>query len=270
MRARKFLVLASSWFVAGSLAALAEGDQSDGRRFSPAIDQSASVPVRNPPRFAVNPLLRARQFLETLPQGDRRRALELIRPAPISPADRARVLAALPRAGELRPDAGEAIKLAGLESVLRFHARDNLYVVKLVDVPQAVIGLHARSVVMISRPALSLLATAELQALVAHEAGHEFFWDEYHHARAQRDTTGLQEVELKCDAIASLTLMRLQFDPFALTRGVQAMIRYNDDVMGRALDERWYPSLRDRKRFVREVVGWYRHAGSRDTTRSGG
>jgi hypothetical protein len=256
MRARSIRVLASSWFVVGSLAALFGAGQFDSRRFA-AADQSASVPVGNPPRFAVNPLLRARRFLESLPPGDRRKALELVRPAPVSPEARARVLAGLPRTGELRPDAAEAIKLAGLESVLRYHARDNVYVVKLVDVPQAAIGLHARSVVLISRPALRLLATAELQALVTHEVGHEFFWDEYHHARAQRDTPGLQEVELKCDAIAALTLLGLELDPLALTRGAQAMIRYNSEVMGQALNERWYPSLRDRERFVREVVNWW-------------
>ena len=99
--------------------------------------------------------------------------LRKLRPSPISRDERARALAVLPAEGELPPDAKERAKLSALGALLVYHERQGLFDIKVIDVPQAVVGLHQRAVLLISRPALRLLSASELQAPVAHEIGHE-------------------------------------------------------------------------------------------------
>ena len=230
MRAHTGLVLASSSLTVVSLVPAVAAAQSGG-----------------------GPSLRAQHFFETLSSGDTRAPLEAIRPHRISPEDRARALASLPREGELHPDAGEAAKLASVASILRYHRREGVYETKLIDLPQAAIGLHARAVLLISRTALGLLSEAELQALVAHEVGHEFFWQEYERARERRDAQALQELELKCDGIAVLTFMAQGLDPASLASGLKKISRFNERL-GAPIHAEWHPSVSERKRFVRDLV----------------
>ena len=48
-------------------------------------------------------------------------------------------------------------------------------------------GLHARMVLLISKSALDLTDTDELVALMAHELGHDYFWDAFAGAMRQGD-----------------------------------------------------------------------------------
>jgi len=200
-----------------------------------------------------SPASRAFRFFEALPPGDARTALAAFRPAPIAVADRARALATLPAEGELRPDAAEARKLASLESVLSYHDRLGVLVIKVIDVPQAAIGLCARSILLLSRHALRIVSADELQALVAHEMGHDFFWADHDRARARGDTQALQEVELKCDGIAALTMASLGLDADVLGSGVRKVTHANEAI-GATANASGYPDLVERARFVREVL----------------
>jgi hypothetical protein len=178
--------------------------------------------------------------------------LNSARPQPLGAALRARVLATLPTEGELRPSTAEAEMLAALEPILRYHGRQGVYTFKLIDLRRAFIGLHARTVVIISRPALGLLNTSELRALIGHEIGHEFFWSEYQSARERNDAGRLQELELKSDGVAVLTLVALGMDPAPLLGGVRKLTRFNEGIGLTANDG--YPSLSDRLRFARQLT----------------
>jgi len=102
------------------------------------------------------------------------------RPAPVNAVEKRAVLATLPRDGEITQlTVSQTQKLAELRSVLRFHERDGVYEIKVIDVPQAWIGLYGRVVLLISRPALDLAEIEELKALAAHEIGHEYLWQQY-------------------------------------------------------------------------------------------
>ena len=69
------------------------------------------------------------------------------RPAPVSPAIRAQVLAELPKKGEVRDlDVGERRKLAEIALVLEVAQRQSVYAIKVIDVPHAFVGIHERSV----------------------------------------------------------------------------------------------------------------------------
>lgn len=134
--------------------------------------------------------------------------------------------------------------------------RDSVYEIKVVDAPLARIGLYERTVVLISNTALALVKADELQALVAHEIGHEYLSAD--HARASRlgDHSRLKELELLCDAFAIVTLQGLGLDPSRLMAGVEKITRYNRQVFGTAVNETGYPTLSERREFARAVRAW--------------
>jgi hypothetical protein len=181
------------------------------------------------------------------------------RPAPVSAAEREGILAALPPEGDVRDlDEAQQRKLAAVRRVLELHRREEVYVVKVVEVPQAAMGLHARAVVLVSEPALDLLDAEELQALVAHEIGHEYFWSEYFRARRDGDRSRLHTLELLCDGFAIVTLRRAGTDPGRLTSALEKVSRYNRDRFGAARNEGDYPALGERRRYVRRLDKWLR------------
>jgi hypothetical protein len=124
------------------------------------------------------------------------------------------------------------------------------YEIKVISVPQAWTGLHERVVLLISRPALALLTSEELQALAAHEIGHEYLWESYRVAERQGDTKRLRELELACDAIAVLTLERIGVSTSHLTAGLEKVRQFNLQRFGWASNESSYPSPAARRRLV--------------------
>ena len=119
-------------------------------------------------------------------------ALDNIRPAPVDAAAKRRAVARLPTTGEWRPTSDEKTKLTTVRRVLIYHKREEMFEIKVVDLPQAGIVLHERAIVLITRPVLRLVSTSELQAIVAHEIGHEYFWTEYERSRGH-DADGAGE-----------------------------------------------------------------------------
>ncbi len=105
---------------------------------------------------------------------------------------------------------------------------------------------------LISRPALTLVSEGELQALAAHEVGHEFFWTEFEHASQRLDRSGRRRIELQCDGVAALTLMALGQDPMRLTTAVRKLQRFNEGLGVLILDN--YPTLKERERVVKTLL----------------
>ena len=140
-------------------------------------------------------------------------SLQTARPMPVSAEDKARVLSLLPEEGEVtKLNAAARQKLAALNDMLRRIGRDSVYDIKVVAVPQAGFGLHARAVLLISEAALTLVDADELQALLAHEIGHEYVWAARERAFQLADRNGLKDLDLVCDAIAIVTLYELGMD----------------------------------------------------------
>jgi hypothetical protein len=185
------------------------------------------------------------------------RFLETARPGPVSPKDKARVLSTLPLEGEVTDfNVAARQKLAALTEMLRATGRESVYEIKVIDVPQAGIGLHARAVILISEPALTLLDADELQASVAHEIGHEYVWTERERAFQLADRSRLKDLELMCDGIAIVTLHGLGLDGSRLMAGVQRISRFNRERFGAANNERDYPTLAQRQAFARAIAKW--------------
>jgi hypothetical protein len=121
------------------------------------------------------------------------------------------------------------------------------------------VALHARAVVLVSKPALDLLDAGQLQALVAHEVGHEYFWSDYFRARRDGDRARLQMLELLSDGLALVTLHRAGQDPRRLTSALERVVAYNRGRFGAARNEADYPDLGQRRRFARRLLA---HLGS--------
>ena len=138
--------------------------------------------------------------------------------------------------------------------MLRAQSRKGVYEVRIITVPQAWTGLHARAVLLISMPALALLTSEELQALVAHEIGHEYVWQQYESAKTRKDAKRLRELELVCDAIAIVTLRRIGVAPERLESASEKVFWYNRERLGVALNNGNYPSLKARRQLIKEMT----------------
>jgi hypothetical protein len=179
-----------------------------------------------------------------------------IRPAPLSLAVRAQVIAGLPTEGELLATQAERAKIATLEPIFDFHGRKNALEIKVIDVGHAFVGLHARTVLLLSREALTLLTPDELQALAAHELGHEYVWDEYWTAMTTQAHARMQELELVCDGIAVMSLRALGLEPARLVAAVTKVTRYNERL-GATASAGSYVSLKERRRFIEAIAALF-------------
>jgi hypothetical protein len=182
------------------------------------------------------------------------RFLEIARPAAVSAEDKRRVLASLPPKGtvtNLDPIARQ--KLMALTRLLLAAERASVYEIKVIDVPQAAVGIHGRTVILISEQALALVDTQELQALVAHEVAHEYLWAEREQAFRVADSSRLKDLELMCDGLAIMMLRPLGIDGFRLMTAVGKISRFNRERFGKASNEGDYPSLSERRAFARTV-----------------
>jgi len=150
-----------------------------------------------------------------------------IRPPRLAASMKFQVLASLPPEGEVRPSADDVSKLKYISSILAYHDRESVIEVKVIRVFQAAIAVYAKCVLLVSEEALRLLTAAELQALVAHELGHEYIWDEFEAARSAGDHQKIQQLELWCDGVATLTLLELGLDPRVLASAISKVNRFN-------------------------------------------
>jgi hypothetical protein len=192
--------------------------------------------------------------------------LTACRPAPATVAERQTSIRGLPAEGAVTTfGSEERAKLDTLTSLLRFHARDDVYLVKVIDVPRAWTGLYGRAVLLISLPALRLLRAEQLEALVAHEIAHEYWWDAWETARQRSDRVGLRNLEGLCDAVAALTLTALGIPGERLTSALGAVQAFNHSRFGIAANEADYPSLRERQAIVKRFSG--ADDGPRDSRR---
>jgi hypothetical protein len=195
----------------------------------------------------------ALQYFESVKDADFEGLLIQLRRPPPSPTVRTTVIRNLPKEGALTPTPREAAKLAAIRPLLAFHQREAVIETRLFTAGgQAFVGLHARTILLISSEALDLLDTDEIVAIMAHELGHDYVWNEYETARRDRDNRRLQELELRCDGIATIAMARLGVDPQRLISAVTKQIRYNERLG--TLNYAWYVPLDQRVRFILAVA----------------
>lgn len=177
--------------------------------------------------------------------------LTACRPRPVPAHEKDAFVGTLPPDGAVTTfTSAQRAKIDAMHAVLRFHGRESVYETRFIDVPQAWLGLYGRAVLLISVPALNMLKAGELQALVAHEIGHEYLLAEWEAARANGDDSRLRRVEAACDTIAALALSALGLSTDALASAITKVERYNRARFGVPQNASRYPSVGERRRLL--------------------
>jgi Zn-dependent protease with chaperone function len=200
----------------------------------------------------VSPSSAALRFFDALPATSVEAALGAVRTEPPPASHRERVRATLPRSGELRPTPEEETKLEALRIVSVYHGRQGRFDIKVIDVRPATVALYERVILLVTRPALRMLSSAELQGIVAHEVAHDFLWEEFELARRTGERRARQQLELQCDGIAALTLMALGLDAMVLPEALRKLHQFNERLSVGGMGN--YPTVRERQRFVRTLM----------------
>ncbi len=175
--------------------------------------------------------------------------LKRVRLPKVSESHKAEVLASIAKGEEVSVSDGMNRKLAELEPILQYHERDNGIEIKVIKGREAFVRVQGRAVLLISESALRLLPVPELQAVVAHELGHEYFWVEYMDARQQKKYETMREIELRCDAVAVIALIRLRLEPAKLDSAL-ARIRMFNSRLAVFTDPLYHPQPDGRSRFI--------------------
>jgi hypothetical protein len=112
---------------------------------------------------------------------------------------------------------------AALQPALAYHKRDGklpIYVLRS-DQPRAFVAV--RAVLIITTKLMLIASDAELRGIVAHELAHEYLWEERDRAFIEKDESLLREIELFCDAVATITLKEIGDDPACYAEALERM-----------------------------------------------
>ena len=174
-------------------------------------------------------------------------------PAGISAEQRARLVASIRKEDIVAPSPERQTKLNALRPVLEYHERAAVEV-KILRFPIALAwaGFLEGAAVVISEDALDLLTAEELQAVIAHELGHEYFAAEFGLARNNKQWDKVKEVELRCDAISIITMKSLGLNADSLVSGVTKLTKFNEGH-GMKNNPNVVTSLDDRLRFCQTM-----------------
>jgi Zn-dependent protease with chaperone function len=174
--------------------------------------------------------------------------LRRVRLPKVSEAHKADVLARIAKGDDVEVSDRMKSKLAALEPILLYHERDSVIEAKVIRAREAFVKVQGRAVLLISEPALNLLPAPELQAAVAHELGHEYFWVESMEARQQKKHELMREIELRCDGIAVIALLRLGIDSAKLVSALDRIRIFNARIV--STDPLYHPQPDERLRFI--------------------
>jgi len=140
-----------------------------------------------------------------------------------------------------------------IKPVIEFHNRSNRIELFLHhdDFPSASVWMGC--VLFISDALANTLRDDELAGIVAHEMAHAYFMVEIRKARKNSDQLAMRVIELKCDAVAMLTLKLLGHDPADYLR---ALCRMNDITKrnGYTIDFWSHPSIGERSQFAQRFI----------------
>jgi hypothetical protein len=180
--------------------------------------------------------------------------LSRIRPAVLAPDLRTKVLKMLPKDDLVNPSADELAKLKTLEPILKYHQRDSVIELKILRATTATAVFLAGAAVLITEPALKILTAAELQAVVAHELGHEYYWTRFELARKNHEYTELQELELRCDGIAVITLEHLGLGSASLISAIAKLNKHNGHSDDSSAQNHDYVAFNERIAFIHRMI----------------
>jgi hypothetical protein len=141
-----------------------------------------------------------------------------------------------------------------LREVLQLHGRSGEVELFLFDDDLPSPRLWRGCVLLIPNSLAEQLFDGELAGIFAHELGHSYFEDEMAAAVRTQDVRDMRVVELKCDAVALLSLKLLGHDPALYLRGLRTIEDLNKRK-GRSKGNRQsHPELVERAQFSQRII----------------
>lgn len=114
------------------------------------------------------------------------------------------------------------------QKVLEFHHRAGIVEYLLFKNRDPVLMTKAGAFIAISNRALKIVKDDEaLAGIIAHELSHEYFALQFLRAHSNRDYETLRIIELMCDALTTITMLKLQMTPNSYSVALQRIIRHS-------------------------------------------
>jgi hypothetical protein len=170
---------------------------------------------------------------------------------------RAQAVAALPASlRDRRITQGRLLRRVELilHEVLQLHGRSGEMELFLFENDLPSPTLWRGCVLLIPNGLAEQLFDGELAGIFAHELGHSYFEDEMVAALRIQDARALRVVELKCDAVALLSLKLLGQEPALYLRGLRKIERLNKSKGLSIRTFESHPELVDRARFSQRFI----------------
>ena len=143
---------------------------------------------------------------------------------------RAQAIKDLPAAmGDQRVTQGKLLRRVEMvfQRVLLLHGRSSKVELFMFQHDVPLVQLRRGCVLMITDCLAEPLYDSELAGMIAHELGHSYFEDEMAGAQRSQDTRTMRLVELKCDAVAIVSLKLLGLNPAHYLNGLQRIQALN-------------------------------------------
>lgn len=140
-----------------------------------------------------------------------------------------------------------------IEPVLQLHNSAGRLELFLYRCEQPLALVWRGCILVISDSLAASLDDEELAGIIAHEIGHAYFMAETLAARRSGGEQGMRLVELKCDAVAMLTLKLMGSDP---EKYVSALLRITTHSIYKGYEQySWgHPLIAERERFSRRFI----------------
>jgi hypothetical protein len=150
------------------------------------------------------------------------------------------------------------------QRVLEFHHRAGIVEYLLFKNHDPVLMTKAGAFIAISNRALKVIRDDQaLCGIVAHELSHEYFAMQFLEARKTRDFQKLRIIELMCDALSTITMLKLDMNPDKYSSALEKII-HNSEASEQLNDgSREMPSLEARLHVIAEIKKQFSSNGPR-------
>lgn len=140
------------------------------------------------------------------------------------------------------------------QKVLEFHHRAGIVEYLLFKNHDPVLMTKAGAFIAISNRALKIVKDDEaLAGIIAHELSHEYFALQFLRAHNFHDYKTLRIIEMMCDALATITLLKLEINPDKYSGVLQKIIRHSKASEQLNNGSREMPSLESRLHVIAEL-----------------
>ena len=148
--------------------------------------------------------------------------------------------------------------------VLEFHHRAGIVEYLLFKNPDPLLMTKAGAFIAISNRALKIAKDDEaLSGIIAHELSHEYFAMQFLQAYNSHDYKTLRIIEMMCDALATITLLKLEINPDKYSGVLEKIIRNSEASEQLNNGSREMPSLESRLHVIAEIKKQFASNGPR-------